>query len=91
MEVREEQFIASLVDKDPELKKYYEEHQELERKLAEFQHKHHLSPDEEVEKKRLQKLKLSGKIKSWKFSEGTARLVRFNRSLNEEDRSRYFC
>jgi len=63
MEVREEQVIASLVDKDPELKKYYEEHQELERKLAEFQHKHHLSPDEEVEKKRLQKLKLLGKDK----------------------------
>lgn len=63
MEVREEQFIASLVDKDPELKKYYEEHKELERKLAEFQHKHHLSPDEEVEKKRLQKLKLLGKDK----------------------------
>jgi hypothetical protein len=35
----------------------------LERKLAEFQHKHHLSPDEEVEKKRLQKLKLLGKDK----------------------------
>ena len=63
MEVKEEQVIASLVDKDPELKKYYEEHQELERKLAEFQHKHHLSPDEEVEKKRLQKLKLLGKYK----------------------------
>jgi uncharacterized protein len=63
MEVREEQFIASLVDKDPELKRYYEEHQELERKLAEFQHKHHLSPDEELEKKRLQKLKLLGKDK----------------------------
>lgn len=63
MEVKEEQVIASLVDKDPELKKYYEEHQELERKLAEFQHKHHLSADEEVEKKRLQKLKLLGKDK----------------------------
>ena len=63
MEVREEEYIASLLDKDPELKKYYEEHQELERKLAEFQHKHHLSPDEEVEKKRLQKLKLLGKDK----------------------------
>jgi len=63
MEVRDEQVIASLVDKDPELKKYYEEHQELERKLAEFQHKHFLSPDEEVEKKRLQKLKLLGKDK----------------------------
>jgi uncharacterized protein len=63
MEVTHKQFIASLVDKDPELRKYYEEHQELERKLAEFQHKHHLSPDEEVEKKRLQKLKLLGKDK----------------------------
>ena len=63
MEMREEQVIASLLDKDPELKKYYEEHQELEKKLAEFQHKHHLSPDEEVEKKKLQKLKLVGKDK----------------------------
>ena len=63
MEVRKKKVIESLVDKDPELKKYYEEHQELERKLAEFQHKHHLSPDEEVEKKRLQKLKLLGKDK----------------------------
>jgi uncharacterized protein YdcH (DUF465 family) len=63
MEMREEQVIASLLDKDPELKKYYEEHQELEKKLSEFQHKHHLSPDEEIEKKRLQKLKLVGKDK----------------------------
>jgi len=63
MEAREEQVIVSLLDRDAELKKYYEEHQELERKLAEFQHKHHLSPEEEVEKKRLQKLKLLGKDK----------------------------
>jgi uncharacterized protein YdcH (DUF465 family) len=63
METREEQVIASLLDRDAELKKYYEEHQELERKLSEFQHKHHLSPDEELEKKRLQKLKLVGKDK----------------------------
>ena len=63
MEMREEQVITSLLDKDPELKKYYEEHQELEKKLLEFQHKHHLSPDEEIEKKRLQKLKLVGKDK----------------------------
>jgi uncharacterized protein YdcH (DUF465 family) len=63
MEAREEQAIVSLLDKDPELRKYYEEHQELEKKLSEFQHKFHLSPDEEVEKKRLQKLKLAGKDK----------------------------
>jgi hypothetical protein len=63
MESREEQAIVSLLDKDSELKKYYEEHQELERKLSEFHHKHRLSPDEEVEMKRLQKLKLVGKDK----------------------------
>jgi uncharacterized protein len=63
MENREEQAIVSLLDKDPELRKYYEEHQELEKKLSEFQHKHHLSADEEMEMKRIQKLKLVGKDK----------------------------
>jgi hypothetical protein len=63
METREEQVIVSLLDKDPELKKYYEEHRELEKKLSEYQHKHHLSPDEEMEMKRIQKLKLVGKDK----------------------------
>jgi uncharacterized protein YdcH (DUF465 family) len=61
MEVKEEQAIVSLLDKDPELKKFYEEHRELEKKLAEFQHKHHLTPDEELEMKKIQKLKLVGK------------------------------
>ena len=63
MESREELAIVSLLDKDPELKKYYDEHRELEKKLSEFQHKHHLSPEEEVEMKRIQKLKLVGKDK----------------------------
>jgi hypothetical protein len=61
MENHEEQTIVSLLDREPELKKFYDEHLELEKKLAEFQHKHHLSPDEEVEMKRIQKLKLIGK------------------------------
>ncbi|MEK7783319.1 MAG: hypothetical protein AAB279_05265, partial [Candidatus Binatota bacterium] len=63
MERREEEFIISFLDKDPELKKYYEEHQELEKKLQGYQHKSHLSPLEEIEKKKLQKLKLAGKDK----------------------------
>ena len=63
MERTEQEFIASLLDKDPELKKYYDEHQELEKQLEDFQHKSHLTPVEEVEKKRLQKLKLVGKDK----------------------------
>ncbi len=49
MEHSEESVIVSLLDKDPELKKYYEEHQALEKQLATFQHKRHLSPDEEIE------------------------------------------
>lgn len=61
MEVKEEHAIVSLLDKDPELKKYYDEHRELEKKLAEFQHRHHLTAEEEVEMKRVQKLKLIGK------------------------------
>ena len=63
MERREEEFIISLLDRDPELRKYYEEHKELEKKLLDFQHRAYLIPAEEVEKKRLQKLKLHGKDK----------------------------
>ncbi len=63
MEHREEQAIVSLLDKDQELKRFYDEHQELEKQLAVFQRKHHLSPEEEIEMKRIQKLKLVGKDK----------------------------
>lgn len=63
MENSEKMAIVSLLDRDPELKQYYEEHQELEKKLDEYQHKLHLSSEEEVEKKRLQKMKLAGKDK----------------------------
>ena len=61
MELKDEQTIVSLLDKDPELRKFYEEHREFERRLADFQHKHHLTPEEEVEMKKIQKLKLAGK------------------------------
>lgn len=61
MDLRDEQAIVSLLDKDPELKKFYDEHQELEKKLSVYQHKHHLTAEEEMEMKRIQKLKLVGK------------------------------
>ena len=63
MENREESAIVSLLDKDPELKRYYDEHQALEKQLAALHHKGRLSVDEEVEIKRIQKLKLAGKDK----------------------------
>jgi uncharacterized protein len=63
MEQREEQMIASFVGQDPELRKYYEEHLDLEKRLEELNTKAHLSPEEEFEKKRMQKQKLVGKDK----------------------------
>jgi uncharacterized protein YdcH (DUF465 family) len=61
MEKQDEELIKSLVGRDAELKKYYEEHLDLERQLATLQHKHFLTPEEELERKRIQKIKLAGK------------------------------
>jgi uncharacterized protein len=61
MEKRDEEFILSLVDRDAELRRYYDEHREFERQLDAYNGKGHLSADEEMDRKRLQKLKLAGK------------------------------
>jgi uncharacterized protein len=61
METKDEELIKTLLDRDPELRRYYEEHQDLEKQLTQFQGRMHLTPEEEVEKKRIQKLKLAGK------------------------------
>lgn len=61
MEKHEEELIRSLIHQDDELRRYYEEHLELERQLETLQHKHYLTPEEDLEKKRIQKMKLAGK------------------------------
>ena len=61
MEAKDEQLIMSLADRDPELKRLHEEHVQLEKQLAQLNHKGFLNADEEVERKRLQKIKLAGK------------------------------
>ena len=61
MEEKDEALIQSLLEREPELRRYYEEHVDLERRLGIFQQKLYLTPEEEMEKKRLQKLKLAGK------------------------------
>jgi uncharacterized protein YdcH (DUF465 family) len=63
MEEKDEQLIQTLLEREPELRRYYEEHVDLKRRLGAFQQKHYLTPEEEVERKRLQKLKLAGKDK----------------------------
>lgn len=63
MEKRDEELIQTLLEREPELRRYYEEHVDLERQLETFNQKLHLTTEEEVERKRLQKLKLAGKDK----------------------------
>ena len=61
MEKNDERLIQSLLDKDAELKRFYDEHVDLERQITLFQQKAYLTPEEEFQKKQLQKLKLAGK------------------------------
>ncbi|MGE0679623.1 MAG: DUF465 domain-containing protein [Candidatus Binatia bacterium] len=61
MEAKEEALIRSLVDTDPELRRYYEEHVELKRLLEDLRQKPFLTEEEEIEQKRIQKQKLAGK------------------------------
>ncbi len=63
MEKDDLQLIEELCDKDPELKKFWDEHHELERLLEEFNRRPYLTAAETMERKRLQKLKLAGRDK----------------------------
>jgi len=61
MEAKEEALIRSLVDTDPELRRHYEEHVELKKRLEDLRQKPFLTEEEEIEQKRIQKQKLAGK------------------------------
>jgi hypothetical protein len=61
MERREEEIIRQHLDDDAELRALYEEHQALKRRLEALRNKHYLTGDEEVEEKRIRKLKLASK------------------------------
>lgn len=61
MEKRDLDLIQKYISVDPELKRYMEEHEEFERKLEELNRRIYLTPQEEIERKKLQKLKLAGR------------------------------
>ncbi len=63
MEVREETIIRSLSETDLELRRHYEEHVELKRRLEYLRQKSYLTEEEEIEQKQIQKQKLAGKDK----------------------------
>jgi uncharacterized protein YdcH (DUF465 family) len=61
MERHDQELIDQLMDRDPELKKYVEEHRDYEKLLEEFNRRPYLTAAETMERKRLQKLKLAGR------------------------------
>ena len=61
MEKRDQELIQKHIVTDPELKRCMEEHAEYERKLEEWNRRVYLPPGEEMERKKIQKLKLAGR------------------------------
>ena len=61
MEERDQELVRELWDNNPRFRKLYEELKLLEKELDNLSEKSYLSPDEELEKKKMQKLKLAGK------------------------------
>ena len=60
-EVSEESVRAKLRTQDPEFQQLEQEHRQLDQKLMAFETHVYLSPEEEFERRRLQKLKLAAK------------------------------
>ena len=63
MEQSDERLIAKHITNDDVLRKYVEEHAQFEKLLENYNKRVYLTPEEEVEKKRIQKMKLLGKDK----------------------------
>ena len=61
MDDKDRALIERLLDKDEALRQHWTEHLEFERRLEELNRRVYLSPAEEMERKRLQKLKLAGR------------------------------
>jgi len=53
--------VQKLCDENPRFRKLFEEHAIFERQLNDLDQKSFLTPDQEVERKKVQKLKLAGK------------------------------
>lgn len=61
--MREEEIIEILKKENEDFRRLYEEHRQLDRLLDEINRKPYLTPEEEFEKKRMQKEKLYKKDK----------------------------
>ncbi len=63
MDAKDTQIIMVHIEKNGELKSLWDEHLDFERQLEKMDRKPFLSPEEKVERKRLQLAKLAGKTR----------------------------
>ena len=61
MEQYDQALIQQMFDQNPHFRMLYEEHLLLEKELTQINQKPFLSAEEELEKKKIQKLKLAGR------------------------------
>lgn len=69
MNAQERALLDKLAGENPELKALIEEHRTLDAQLDEMSKRPYLSPEDEMERKRIQKAKLSAKDKIHSFLE----------------------
>jgi len=63
MEQYELELIAKYGEKDEELKKLWQQHLEYEKQVEKLESKPYLTPQDDLELKKIKKLKLAGKTK----------------------------
>jgi len=61
MTEKDQALMDRLSQENPKFRKLYEEHLFFEKRLQEFEEKTYLSANEDIERKKIQKLKLAGK------------------------------
>ena len=61
MEERDEKLVAQLIKENKTLREHVARHKEYERQLEEYNKRIHLTTEESLERKKLQKLKLAGR------------------------------
>ena len=61
MEQVDRAVVEQLVNENSHFRKLYEEHDIFERELQQLDDRPHLTPDDELQRKKIQKLKLAGK------------------------------
>jgi len=61
MAEHDQALVESLCNENSRFRKLYEEHQIFKKQLADLDQKPHLNAEQEVERKKIQKLKLVGK------------------------------